>query len=143
MISSKKDNIIIARYLNNEDLFEGLKELCSKHDFQTAVVLSSTGMLKQAELCYFVRTGNYAPKFFAQPMELCCISGMLSKQDGEYHFHLHAALADGDKKVFGGHLSKAKVNVTCELVLMETGLPVERKMEESTGLMALGFPESE
>ena len=141
MISSRKDNIIVARLMNNEDLFGSLKELCIEHDVQTVVVLSSTGMLKQAELCYFVRTGNYAPKFFAQPMELCGISGMISKNGDEYDFHLHAALADSDKNAVGGHLSKAKVNVTCELVLMETSVPIERRLEEATGLMALAFPE--
>ena len=46
-----------------------------------------------------------------------------------------------EKKVVGGHLISAKVEVTNEIVLLKTDLKFKRKLEESTGLEGMFLEE--
>jgi predicted DNA-binding protein with PD1-like motif len=72
-------------------------------------------------------------------MELVSMTGNIILQDDEYEFHFHAVLARRSKETVAGHLSKGKVNVTNELVILKTDVPAARKLDEATGLMALTF----
>ncbi len=131
--------LIMVRLHQNEDLFESLESVCRACDVRTGVFLSGIGMLKQAELSFFVKQGRYATVLFPEPLELVTLSGNVLLQDGEYKFHLHAVLAKDTKEAVAGHLSKGKVNVTNEIVILKTAIPAVRKLDDATGLMALTF----
>lgn len=133
------NGLIMARLFQDEDLFECLKELCEACDVRTGIFLSGIGMLKQAELSFFVKQGKYATVLFPEPLELVSMTGSVIFQDGEHAFHLHAVLARETKDAVAGHLSKGKVNVTNEIVILKTDIPAARKMDDATGLMALTF----
>jgi len=129
----------MVRLHQNEDLFESLENVCRACDVRTGVLLSGIGMLKQAELSFFVKQGRYATVLFPEPLELVSLTGNVLLQDGEYKFHLHAVLAKDTKEAVAGHLSKGKVNVTNEIVILKTAIPALRKLDDATGLMALTF----
>ncbi len=133
------DDLIFIRLNQNEDLYESLKEICTACKLKVGVLISAIGMLKQAELNFFAGTGRYSPVLFPEPMELVSMTGNIILQDGEYNFHFHAVLARRNKDTVAGHLSKGKVNVTNELVILKTDVPAVRKLDEATGLMALTF----
>ena len=133
------DDLIFIRLNQNEDLYESLKEICAACKLKVGVLISAIGMLKQAELNFFAGTGRYSPVLFPEPMELVSMTGNIILQDGEYNFHFHAVLARRNKETVAGHLSKGKVNVTNELVILKTDVPAARKLDESSGLMALTF----
>ncbi len=131
--------LIMVRLHQNEDLFESLEGVCRACDVRTGVFLSGIGMLKQAELSFFVKQGRYATVLFPEPLELVSLTGNVLLQDGEYKFHLHAVLAKDTKEAVAGHLSKGKINVTNEIVILKTAIPALRKLDDATGLMALTF----
>jgi len=131
--------LIMVRLHQDEDLFESLEKVCAACDVRTGVLLSGIGMLKQAELSFFVKQGRYATVLFPEPLELVSLTGNVLLQDGEYKFHLHAVLAKDTKEAMAGHLSKGKVNVTNEIVILKTAIPARRKLDDATGLMALTF----
>jgi len=137
MLSKEEDNLIFVRLFPGEDIYHELNEACRKHKVKTAVVLSGLGQLKQFELGYFKEKGNYAPEEFEKAHELLFLTGSISDQDGEYKFHLHAVLGSEEKTAIGGHLTKGRVEVTNEIVLLKTNLKVTRKLEESTGLQGM------
>jgi predicted DNA-binding protein with PD1-like motif len=139
MEHSEDQGLIMVRLHQNEDLFESLESVCRACDVRTGVFLSGIGMLKQAELSFFVKQGRYATVLFPEPLELVTLTGNVLLQDGEYKFHLHAVLAKDTKEAVAGHLSKGKVNVTNEIVILKTAIPALRKLDDATGLMALGF----
>jgi predicted DNA-binding protein with PD1-like motif len=132
-------NLIFVRLQQNEDLFESLREVCKASDVNVGIVVSGIGMLKQAEINFFVKSGKYAPLLFPEPMELVSLTGSIISQDGDCHFHLHAVLARTNKDAVAGHLSKGKVNVTNEIVILKTGIAARREIDEATGLMGLTF----
>ena len=136
MQSKEKDNLVFVRLFHDEDVFSELKKVCMGHNVVTAVVLNGIGRMKQFELGYFISKGNYASEQFAEAYELVSLAGNLSKQESGYVFHLHAILSDIDKKTVAGHLTRGKVDVTNEIVLLKTGMTIVRKAEPSglTGL---------
>ncbi len=133
------ENLIFIRLEQNEDLFESLTEICRASKLKVGVLVSAIGMLKQAELNFFVGTGRYSPVMFPEPMELVSMTGNVILQDDEYHFHFHAVLARRNKETVAGHLSKGKVNVTNELVILKTDVAARREKDDATGLKALIF----
>lgn len=137
MQTEEKDNLIFVRLFPGEGIYDSLKEVCEKHDVETAVVLSGIGQIGEIELGYFKQKGNYTPQRFENPHELLSLSGSISKQEEKYEFHLHAVLGNKEKRVIGGHLIKGRVTVTGEIVLLKTDLKVKRKLEEETDLQGL------
>ena len=141
MQSKTSGDLIFIRLFPGEDFYPSLGEVCRKYRVKTAVVLSGLGQLKQFELGYFKDKGDYTPQEFVNPHELLSLSGIVSRQEDDYNFHLHVALSDEAKRVVGGHLIKGTVAVTNEIVLLKTDLDVKRREEASTGLQGLFLEE--
>ncbi len=136
----ESNGFIFVRLKQGEDLFKELGEACKKCSVQSASVVSAVGMLKDFSLGYFKGKGNYLEEFFPEPHELVALSGIILRQSrDEYHFHFHAALADSSHALKGGHLGKAKVWVTNEIVLAKSDVKLLRKYEKETGLDGLYF----
>jgi predicted DNA-binding protein with PD1-like motif len=137
MQNKEMKNIIFIRLFENEDLNEKIKEACRLNGVKTAVVLSGIGQIKSVKLGFFKNKGDYSPKEFNKPMEILSISGNVCRQNDEYLLHLHAVLGDENKIAIGGHLIEAKINITGEIVLLNTPIDVNRKLDTKTGLQAL------
>jgi len=138
---TQSGDVILVRLYQDEDLFEQLTRVADACDIQTGIVISGIGMLKQAELNFFVKNGEYSAVLFPEPMELVSMTGSIIRQDEDLHFHLHAVLARHTKEAVAGHLSKGKVNVTNEIAVLKTGAKASRKIDPATGLMALSLGE--
>jgi predicted DNA-binding protein with PD1-like motif len=136
---SEEKGLIMVRLHQDEDLFESIKHVCMACEVRTGIFLSGIGMLKQAELSFFVKNGRYATAVFPEPLELVSLTGNVIRQDDDYVFHAHAVLAKETKDAIAGHLSKGKVNVTNEIVILKTDHPARRDVDPATGLMALNF----
>jgi predicted DNA-binding protein with PD1-like motif len=134
MQSKQEKDLIFIRLSPDESIYEKMEEVCRKYKVNTAVVISGIGQLKDFKLGYFKEKGNYTPEHFENPHELLSLEGNICKQNGEYKFHLHAVLGNEKKEVVGGHLIEGLAEVTNEIILFETELRVERKIEDSTGL---------
>ena len=57
-----------------------------------------------------------------------------------WHIH-HATAGGGDGRAYGGHLKRAVIGATCELVLRTADIAVGRKTDEVTGLNVFDFTE--
>jgi len=131
--------LVMLRLHQDEDLFESLEKACRECNVRTGVFVSGIGMLKQAELSFYVKYGKYATVLFPEPLELVSLTGTVLLQEGGYKFHLHAILAKDTKEAVAGHLSSGKVNVTNEIMIFKSDIPAIRTLDEATGLMALTF----
>ena len=130
-------DLIFIRLHQDDELFDRLREVCVACDVKVGVVLSGIGMLKQAELNFFKKQGEYSQVLLPEPLELVSLTGNIIFQDGEHAFHLHAVLARPNKEAVAGHLSKGKVNVTNEIVILKSDAPLRRELDPATGLMSL------
>ena len=134
----EEKGLVIARLFPGEDLFRTTAQILRELKIQTAVVLSGIGMLRDFELSYFIGKGNYGTEKFEKAHELCALSGLICKKEiDDYSFHLHAVLADENKRAIAGRLPKGTVEVTCELALLKSGIELKRRIEEESGLNGL------
>ena len=57
--------------------------------------------------------------------------------NGEYYSHMHLSARNDQGEVFGGHLNKAIVSATCEMVIQVINGQVDRYFDEEIGLNLL------
>lgn len=139
MESKEKNNIIFLRLYKNENVAEKLKETCSDHDVKTAVILSGIGQLKNTELGYFKKKGDYSPSLYDGPHELLSLNGNICREKNEYLLHLHAVLGNEKKEAIGGHFIGGLVSITCEIVMIKTSMDVKRILDEKIGLKTMSL----
>lgn len=124
--------IEIVRLLPGEDLRARLETLVTERGWPAAWIVAAVGSLTQARLRFADRD---QARVIAGPLEIVALSGTLSP-DG---VHLHAAVADDQGAVLGGHvLAGCTVRTTAELVLGFTlSLRLARELDSATGFREL------
>lgn len=124
--------IEIVRLLPGEDLRARLEGLVIERRWPAAWIVAAVGSLTQARLRF---ADQDEARIIAGPLEIVALSGTLSA-DGA---HLHAAVADCQGSVLGGHvLAGCTVRTTVELVLGFTRtLRFARELDAVTGFREL------
>lgn len=114
------------------DLKAELAELGQRDTVRAGIILTAVGSLSHAELRFAdCEEGTSLPG----PWEIIALSGTLSPEG----LHLHAALADGEGRVVGGHvLDGCRVYTTVELVVgVLEGWRFGREHDPATGYREL------
>ncbi len=123
---AKVDGIILSRLMPGEDLFAGLIKIARDHGIERGAILSAIGSFKDVAFVNVrphtgipVRAEDMIEIEEAGPFELLSLEGNLfpSQEDGEAVIHLHAILGTSSGAVTGGHLLRATVFTTLEIVL--------------------------
>jgi uncharacterized protein len=115
-----------------DDLRGRLAGLARERDFAAAFAVAGIGSLSQAAIRLagavdaVIRTGNF---------EIVSLSGTL----GEDGVHLHAALADANGQMFGGHVGRGCiVRTTAEILIVALpGWTFRRGIDPATGYREL------
>jgi predicted DNA-binding protein with PD1-like motif len=139
--------VILSRLMPGDDLFKSLRKTAQDHGIERGVVLSAIGSLKHVifrnvkrDTALPVSPENTREMEEAGPFELLSLEGNLfsSEGEGEPILHLHVILGSPSGDVRGGHLFKATVFSTTEIVLGKiTGSSVCKAKSDVTGLMEL------
>lgn len=122
----RDENLIFARFDGGDDFYESLYSVIEKYSIDTGVIISGMGMLKNFEIGWF-NGKEYEKTKVETPHELVAMTGNIEKKEGKPFAHIHVALASPEKKLVGGHLFGATVNVTNEIFIYKiTGFKLER-----------------
>ena len=133
------DNTIIARIDKNEEILEQVKEIAIKENIKLASIQAlgaindfTVGVFKVDEKKYYANSfqGNY---------EIVSLTGTINTMNDEYYCHLHLSAGNDQGQVFGGHLNKAIVSATCEMVIQIINGKVDRVFDEEIGLNIYKF----
>ena len=105
------ENAILVRMDAQEDIVEQVKKVALTEHITLASV-QALGALKEFTVgVYDVATMN-----------------------GEYYSHLHLSAADDKGNTVGGHLNKAIISATCEMVITPIKGQIDRVYDDKTGL---------
>jgi len=124
--AAKIDEVILSRLMPEDDLFAGLIKIAKDHGMERGVILSAIGSLKNVVFVNVrphtsipVKTEDMIEIEEAGPFELLSLEGNFfpSLEGGDPVIHLHAILGTSSGSVTGGHLLKATVFTTAEIVL--------------------------
>lgn len=115
-----------------QDIRKEIEAFVQKENIDAASVISAVGSVSEGALRLANRKETTTYK---GPLEIVSLSGTMGK-DG---VHLHMALADGDGKTIGGHVTDgSKVYTTLEIVLgIYPQFVFKRVMDRKTGYQEL------
>lgn len=71
---------------------------------------------------------------FKEQMEVLALTGDISTYENEYKIHAHVVLGRSDGTAHGGHLMKAIVHPTLEIILNESPEYLKREMDKDSGI---------
>ena len=135
----KFGNTIFARIDRGEAILEKLKEISVKENIKLAHV-SALGATNDFTVGVFnVDEKKYYANSFSGNFEIVSLTGTVTTMDGEFYAHLHMSAGNDKGEVFGGHLNRARISATCEMVITVTDGKVERKFNEDVGLNLFDF----
>ncbi|MCD8293789.1 MAG: DNA-binding protein [Clostridia bacterium] len=130
---------IVVRIDRGEEIVESLKAVCEKEGVKLAEV-SALGAINKLEIGVFkTDTKQYKANCFEGYYEIVSLWGTVTTKDGEFYSHLHMSAGDENGKVVGGHLTKAWVSATCEMVITKMEGSVERTFNDDVGLNLFDF----
>ena len=132
-------NKIVARIDRGEEILEKIKEIGISENIRLAHI-SALGAIGEVTVGVF-KTGEkkYYANEFKGDFEITSLTGTITTKDGEFYSHLHMSVGDVEGRVYGGHLNKAVVSATCEMVIDIIDGAVERKFSDEIGLNLFKF----
>ena len=133
-------NKYFVRIDRGEEIISQLRKLCEAEKITLAEV-KALGAVDDFSVGLFdTNEKKYHSNDFKFPAEITSLWGTVTTMDGKFYAHLHMSVADKAGKVWGGHLNRAVVSATCEMIV--ENVPdgaVERKYNEEVGLNLFKF----
>ena len=135
----KFDTAFLVRLDPGEEICEQLLALAQKEGIQLAQI-SGLGAVNSLTVGVFdTQTKEYHANTFEGPYEIVSLTGTLTTKDGAPYLHAHFAAGDAKGHVVGGHLNRAVISATAEIVLNLIPGTVGRKFSEEIGLNLFDF----
>ena len=133
------ENTVIARIDKGEEILESLKEISLKENIKLANI-SALGAVNDFTVGVFkTEEKKYYSNDFKGNFEIVSLTGTVTAMNGEYYAHIHMSAGNDRGEVFGGHLNRAVVSATCEMVINIIDGAVDRRFNESIGLNLFSF----
>lgn len=132
-------NKIIARIDKGEEILTTIKEISLKENIKLASVQALGATDEFTVGVYKVDEKKYYANEFKGYFEIVSLTGTINTMDGEFYTHIHMSAGNDKGEVFGGHLNKAIVSATCEMVIDIIDGNVDRNYDEETGLNVFRF----
>ena len=126
-------NTVVARIDRGEEILTQLKEIAQREHIALASV-SALGAVNEFTVGVFKPDEKkYYANEFRGYFEITSLTGTLTTMDGAVYPHIHMSAGDEHGQVFGGHLNRAVVCGTCEMVITLLDGTVERKLDTEYG----------
>ena len=129
------EKVFALIYETGDEVLTGLRQFAKAHRPRSAH-FTAIGAFQDAVLAYFDwDSKRYQDIAVGEQVEVLTLAGDIAwKDDGEPAIHAHVVVGRQDGSTRGGHLRRAHVRPTLELVLSEYPKHLERKHDPETGL---------
>lgn len=132
-------NNIVVRIDKNEEILEQIKSIALKEKIKLALV-SALGATNDFTVgVYKVDEKKYYSNNFKGNFEIVSLTGTINTMNKEFYTHIHMSAGNEKGEVFGGHLNRAIVSATCEMVISIIDGEVDRYHDEEIGLNLFKF----
>ncbi len=133
------DETIVLRLEKGEEVIESIKNLCEKEDIKAGSISGFgasnhvvVGLFKVGEKKYYSNT-------FEEDFEITNLTGNISRMNDEVYLHIHGTFADIEGKCIGGHLNKAIISATSEIIITKINGDIDRSFSQEIGLNLIKF----
>ena len=130
---------VVLRIDRGEEILEQLKNVALKEEIRLAEI-SALGAVNDFTVGVFkTDEKKYYANHFEGAFEIVSLVGTISTMNGEFYAHLHMSAGNDRGEVFGGHLNRAVISATCEMVVRVVDGRVDRSFAEDVGLNLFKF----
>lgn len=130
---------VLLRIDRGEEIIETVKKVAEKERIRLASVEALGAVDDFTVGVYDVAAKRYDSRTFTGAFEIVSLVGTITEKDGAFYQHLHMSAGNRDCEVFGGHLNRAVVSVTCEMVIRVLSGAVDRAPDPETGIILIRF----
>ena len=130
---------IVARMDKGEEILTQIKELAQKEHIRLASVTALGATNDFTVGVYNVGEKKYHANEFQGNFEIVSLAGTINTMDGAFYTHIHMSAGNDRGEVFGGHLNRAVISATCEMVITVIDGRVDRFHSEEIGLNLFQF----
>lgn len=135
----KFGNQIVVRMDRGEEILEQLAVIAEKEKIRLASVQALGAIDDFTVGVFHTKEKQYAANRFQGNFEIVSLTGTISTMNGAYYAHLHMSAGNEQGMVFGGHLNRAQISATCEMVITLIDGTVDRAFSEEVGLNLFRF----
>lgn len=132
-------NTIVARIDKGEEILEQVKRIARKEQIKLASVQALGAVSQFTAGVFKTEEKEYIANEFNGSFEIVSLTGTVNTMNGEFYCHLHMSAGNHKGEVFGGHLNKALVSATCEMIITVIDGTVDRYFDEEIGLNLFRF----
>ena len=128
----------ILVFKTGDELAAGLSRFAKEKKLSNAS-FKAVGALSSVRLDWFNwETKKYDPAVtLDEQLELLSLIGDVALKGDEPVVHAHAVVSRRDGSAYGGHLRRADVRPTCEVVLTTSPVHLEKALDPETGLFLI------
>jgi len=127
----------ILRLNRGDEIISGILDFCKKNNISSAWFTGLGAASKATLALYNLENKKYIRKEIAGPLEIVNIIGNIAMKDNELAIHCHVTFGDKKMDTYAGHLERATVAGTCEIVFRLLDVKLIRKHDPDTGLNLL------
>lgn len=130
----------VVIFETGDELLTGLRTFAVKNKLSGSS-FKAIGALSGATLGWF----NWETKQYEvavelnEQIELMSLIGDVVLENSEPRIHAHMIVGRRDGTAHGGHLIEARVRPTCELVLTESPVHLQKRIDPDSGLALIRF----
>lgn len=130
---------LIMRLDPKEEICQGLVDVADKEQIALAEI-SGLGAVNDFTTGVFDTVKKeYHSNQLQGAFEIVSLTGTITRKEGKPYLHAHMSAGDDKGNVFGGHLNRAVVSATAEIVIRIISGSVDRKFNDEIGLNLLEF----
>lgn len=133
------NDTILVRIDKGEEILEQVKAVALQEHISLASVQALGAIDRFTVGVYKTDEKKYYANEFAGGFEIVSLTGTIDTMNGEFYCHLHMSAGNDKGQVFGGHLSRAVVSATCEMVIRLIPGSIDRRFDEEIGLNLFRF----
>lgn len=137
----KFGHTIVARIDKNEEILEQVKEIALKEKIKLASVQAAGAVGAFTVGVFKTDEKRYMANEFRGNFEIVSLNGTINTMNQEFYCHLYMSAGNEKGEVFGGHLNRAVVSATCEMIIQVIDGVVDRCYDENIGLNLFEFSE--
>jgi predicted DNA-binding protein with PD1-like motif len=128
----------IVVFDTGDELAAGLSQF-AKDQKLSGASFKAVGALSSVHLAWFNwETKTYEPAVtLDEQVELLSLIGDVALKDDTPVVHAHAVIGRRDGTAYGGHLLQAHVRPTCEVVLTESPVHLQKSLDPESGLFLI------
>ena len=133
------NNTIVLRIDKGEEILDKIREIAIKEKIKLANINALGATNDFTVGVYKIDEKKYYSNEFKGNFEIVSLTGTINTMNGEFYTHIHMSAGNDKGEVFGGHLNRAIVSATCEMIINVIDGEVDRYFDEEIGLNLFKF----